>query len=139
MLGAQGCGERVTFLTECDLFWVLGLEVVLCQDLVHPVPAEGKRVLRVFDPFGETEEVIEDSCDLISSGCRDTGLQVGLGCRETREHAAKTGGGNVRWVFVVQRRGVGEPKEYLKTEFFLTECGVVVAQGVPEVSVSQRE
>ena len=72
---------------------------------------------------------------MVHSGCRDTGPQVGLGCREAREHAAKTGGGYVRRVLVVQRRGVGEPKEYLKAEFLLPESGVVVAQSVPKVGM----
>ena len=135
----QGFGERVAFPAEFDLFRVRGLEVVLSQDLVYSVPPESERGLRTFDSVGIAKEVIEDSCDLIHSGCRDTSPQKGLGCREAREHAAKTGGGNVRLVLVVQRRGVGEPKEYLKTEFFLPEGGVIVAQCVPEVGMGERE
>ena len=38
-------------------------------------------------------------------------------------------------VLVVQRRGVGEQKEYLEAEFLLPVSGVVVAQSVPEVGV----
>ena len=38
-------------------------------------------------------------------------------------------------VLVVKCRGVGEPEEYLRTEFFLTEGGVCVVQGIPEVGV----
>ena len=111
------------------------MEVVFCQDLVYSVSPEGERGLRAFDSVGEAKEVIEDSCNLVHSGCRDASPQEGLGCREAREHAAKAGGGNVRLVLVVQLRGVGEPKEYMKTEFFLPESGVVVAQCVPEVGV----
>ena len=38
-------------------------------------------------------------------------------------------------VLVVQRRGVGEPQEYLEAEFLLPEGGVVVAQSVPKVGM----
>ena len=72
---------------------------------------------------------------MIRSRRRDPSPQQGLGGREAREHAAQAGGGNVRRVLVVQRRGVGKPKEYLKTEFFLPEGGVTVAQCVPEVGM----
>ena len=36
-------------------------------------------------------------------------------------------------VLVVQRRGVGEPHEYLEAELLLPEGRVVVVQGVPEM------
>ena len=45
----------------------------------------------------------------------------------------------MRRVLVVQRRRVGEPKEYLETEFLLPKSGVVVAQRVPEVSMGKYE
>ena len=38
-------------------------------------------------------------------------------------------------VLVVQCGGVGEPEEYMHTEFFLAEGGVCVVQGIPEVGV----
>ena len=43
------------------------------------------------------------------------------------------------WVLVVQRRGVGEPEKYLKSEFLLTEGGIRGTQRVPKVGVGQRE
>ena len=45
----------------------------------------------------------------------------------------------MRRVLVVQRRRVGEPEEYLETEFLLPKSGVVVAQRVPEVSMGKCE
>ena len=135
LLGAQGCGERVAFPAKFDLFRVRGLEVVFCQDLVYSVSPESERGLRAFDPVGETKDIVEDSRDLVHSGCRDAGPQEGLGCRKAREHAAEAGGSYVGRELVVQRRGVGEPKEYLKTEFFLTESGVRVVQSIPLVGM----
>ena len=41
----------------------------------------------------------------------------------------------MRRVLVVQRRGVGEPQEYLEAEFLLPERGVVVVQSVPEMGM----
>ena len=72
LFGTQSCGERVDFLAECDLFGVLVDEVILCQNLVYPVPPESKRGLWAFESVGETEELVEYSCNLVYSGCVDT-------------------------------------------------------------------
>ena len=45
----------------------------------------------------------------------------------------------MRRVLVVQRRGIGEPQEYLEAELLLPKSGVVVAQRVPEVSMGKCE
>ena len=45
----------------------------------------------------------------------------------------------MRLVLVVQRRGVGEPEKYLKSELLLTEGGIIGAQRIPQVSIGQRE
>ena len=79
LFGTQSCGERVAFLADCNLLGVVGNEVILCQNLVYPVPPESKWSLWAFDSVGKTEEVVEDSCYLVDSGCGDTRPQVGLG------------------------------------------------------------
>ena len=79
MFGTQGCGELVAFLTECDLCWVVGDKVVFRQYLIHSVPPEGEWSFGAFDSVGKTEEVVEDSCDLVDTGCGDTCPQIGLG------------------------------------------------------------
>ena len=76
----QGCGERVAFLSEYDLCRMVGDKVIICQNLVYPVPPESKWGHWAFDSVGETEEVVEDSCNLVYSWCGDTRPQVGLGC-----------------------------------------------------------
>ena len=77
---AQGFVERETLLTECDLCWVVGNKVVFRQNLGYSVPPESEWGLRAFDPVGESEEVVEDTCDLIDTWCGDARPQVGLGC-----------------------------------------------------------
>ena len=80
LFSAQGRGERVAYLSEGAFFWVVGNEIVFCQDLVVPVPPEGERGLGAFDPIVETEKIFEDSSDLVHSVCGDTRPQVGLWC-----------------------------------------------------------
>ena len=92
---AQGCGKRVSFLPEGEFCWVVGNEIIFCQDLVDTVPPEGERGLGTFDPIGETEKIVEDSSYLVHSVCGDARPQVGLGCRKTREHFSEARCGDV--------------------------------------------
>ena len=78
LFGTQSCVERVAFSTEFALLGVVGDKVILREYLVHSVPPEGERGFGAFDSVGETEEVVEDSCYLVNSGCGDTSPQVGF-------------------------------------------------------------
>ena len=139
LFDAHGCGERVSFLPEGWFCGVIGDDVVLREEFVDPVHPKCKRGLEAFDTVGETEKVVEDLGYLVCYWCMDTRPQKGFGCREAGQHYAKAGLSDVRRVLVVQRRGVGEPDEYLKPEIFLTECGIRGTQRVPQVCMGQRE
>ena len=89
LLGTQSCGELAAFSTEFALLGVVGDKIILREYLVHSVPPEGKSGFGAFNSVEKTEEVVEDSCDLVDSWCGDACPQVGLGGRDTGEHAAK--------------------------------------------------
>ena len=66
-------------MTESDLLGVVGDKIVFRQYHIHSVPPEGKWGFGAFDSVGKTEEVVEDSCDLVDPGCGDASPQIGLG------------------------------------------------------------
>ena len=140
MFGAKGCGERVSFLPEGEFCGVIGDDVVFRKELVDLVPTECERGLDTLDTVGETEKVVEDLGYLVCSGCWDALPQKWFVCREAGQHSANTGLGNVCRVLLVQRRGVGEPEEYMKSGFILTEKrDLRDSTQVPQVGTRQRE
>ena len=135
MFGAEGCGERVTFLPEGDFRWVIWDKVILHKELVNSVPPEGEPGLVAFDSVRETEEIVEDSAYLVRSWCWDTCPQKGLRCLKAGQHFAEASRGDVGRVLVVQRGWVGEPEEYLELELLLSEGGFLWVKRVPQVGI----